>query len=127
MSFKRRAEARIRRALGVVRSFSAIGPGGIGIKLDVERFPGVAASGELGDDLTELLVEIGQAARANATGALFLIDEMQNLSEHALAAICMALHSLSQKGLAVAIAGAGLPTLPSLLRSAKPYAPRLFE
>ena len=127
MSLKRRAEARIKRALGVVRSFSATGPGGIGIKIDVAPVTGVADSGELGEDLTELLVEIGHAARANATGVLFLVDEMQNLGGSALAAICMAFHSLSQKGLPVALAGAGLPTLPSLMRSAKPYAPRLFE
>ena len=29
MSFKRRAETRIKRALGIVRSFSAVGPGGM--------------------------------------------------------------------------------------------------
>jgi len=85
MSLKRRAEARIKRALGVVRSFSATGPGGIGIKIDVEPVTGVADSGELGEDLTELLVEIGQAARANGTGVLFLVDEMQNLGAPALA------------------------------------------
>jgi AAA ATPase domain len=127
MSFKRRAETRIKRALGIVRSFSAVGPGGMGVKIEVDAVPGVADSGELGEDLTELLVEIGETARANATGVLFLIDEMQNLGTPALSAICMAFHSLSQKGLPVALAGAGLPTLPGLMRSAKPYAPRLFE
>ncbi len=42
-------------------------------------------------------------------------------------AICMALHRVSQRDLPVALAGAGLPTLPAMLRAAKPYAARLFS
>jgi hypothetical protein len=44
-----------------------------------------------------------------------------------MAAICMALHKVGQRGLPVALVGAGLPPLPRLLRSAKPYAERLFS
>jgi hypothetical protein len=40
---------------------------------------------------------------------------------------CMALHRVSQRDLPVALAGAGLPTLPSMLRAAKPYASWLFS
>lgn len=72
-------------------------------------------------------MEIGEVARAGATGALLLIDEMQNLDRASLGAICMALHRVSQRDLPVALVGAGLPTLPTMLRAAKPYAPRLFS
>jgi hypothetical protein len=72
------------------------------------------------------LLEIGEVAAAGRTGALFLIDEMQNLDERSLGAICMAFHRLSQKGLPVALAAAGLPTLRPALHRAKPYASRLF-
>ncbi len=44
-----------------------------------------------------------------------------------MGALCMAFHKLAQQQLPVALVGAGLPPLPSQLRSAKPYAERLFE
>jgi hypothetical protein len=56
-----------------------------------------------------------------------LIDEMQNLDAAPLGAICMALHRVSQRDPPVALAGAGLPTLPSMLRAAKSHASRLFS
>jgi hypothetical protein len=52
---------------------------------------------------------------------------MQNLTPAALAAICMAFHRISQRGLPVAMVGTGLPQLPRLLRDAKPYAEGLFQ
>ena len=60
-------------------------------------------------------------------GALFLIDEMQNLDTPSLSAICMAFQAISRAGLPVAMVGAGLPDLRVRLLSAKPYADRLFS
>jgi hypothetical protein len=60
-------------------------------------------------------------------GALFLIDEMQNLDAASLAAICMAFQAISRAGLPVAMVAAGLPDLRVRLLSAKPYADRLFS
>ncbi len=88
---------------------------------------GSADSGDIEDDLTELLVEVGEAARAGGKGVVYLLDEMQNLESVALGALCMAFHKLAQQQLPVALVAAGLPPLPSQLRSAKPYAERLFE
>lgn len=126
MSTRQRMRARVTQALSVVKSFSAGVPGVASIRLDVEPAQGVADSGDLEEDLSDLLVEIGEVARANASGALFLVDEMQNLDRASLGAVCMAFHRLSQKNLPVALVGAGLPSLPMMLRGAKPYAPRLF-
>jgi len=127
MSLRQRMKERARAALSVVKSFSIAGPAGIRFQLDVEAAPGTADTGDIEQDLADLLVEIGEVARAGATGALLLIDEMQNLDEASLGAICMALHRVSQRDLPVALVGAGLPTLPMMLRAAKPYAARLFS
>ena len=127
MSRRERMKDRARKALGVLKAFSAEAPGGFRARIDVEIAAGTADSGDPEGDLTALLVEIGEVARVGGTGALFLLDEMQNLDPSSLAAICMAFHRISQKNLPVAVVGTGLPQLPRLLREAKPYAERLFQ
>jgi hypothetical protein len=126
MSRRHRAKERIERALSVVKAFSIAIPGGVELRLDVKAASGVADSGDPEQDLAELLKEIGEVAQANQMGALFLIDEMQNLDGSALAAICMAFQAISRAGLPVAMVGSGLPDLRVRLLSAKPYADRLF-
>ena len=126
MSLKARMKDRARKALGVVKAFSASVPGGVKLQLDVDAAVGSADSGDIEEDLTDLLMEIGAVARAGGTGALFLIDEMQNLDDAALGAVCMAFHRLSQKNMPVALVAAGLPILRPALHRAKPYASRLF-
>jgi AAA ATPase domain len=127
MSRKERMKDRARQAMGVLKAFAVQAPGGLKARIDVELAVGTADSGDPEGDLTALLVEIGEVARAGNTGALFLLDEMQNLEPEALGAICMAFHRISQKNRPVAIVGNGLPRLPRLLRQAKPYAERLFQ
>jgi hypothetical protein len=126
MSRRHRAKQRIERALSVVKAFSIAIPGGVEVRLDVDG-AGVADSGDPEQDLAGLFREIGEVARANQMGALFLIDEMQNLDTPSLAAICMAFQAISRAGLPVAMVGAGLPDLRVRLLSAKPYADRLFS
>src|ERR1700685_2123513 len=121
MSLRQRMKDRARAALSVVKAFSLDGPVGIRLQLDVDAATGSADTGDIEQDLADLLVEIGEVARAGGAGALFLIDEMQNLDRASLGALCMALHRVSQRDLPVALAGAGLPTLPTMLRAAKPY------
>jgi AAA ATPase domain len=127
MSRKHRLKDRVERALAVVKAFSIAVPGAIQLKLDVEAASGIADSGDPEQDLTELLLEIGEVAQASRSGALFLIDEMHNLDTPALAAICIAFQAISRRGLPVALVGAGLPDLQVRLIAAKPYADRLFQ
>lgn len=127
MSLRERMKGRAEKALSVVGAFTASAPGGFTVRVDVEPAKGRADSGDPEEDLAELLEEIGEVAQTGGTGALFLLDEMQNLDELSLAAICMSFHRIAQKELPVAIAGAGLPVLPERLFEAKPYASRLFE
>lgn len=127
MSRKHRLKDRVERALGVVKAFSIAVPGAIQLKLEVEAASGIADSGDPEQDLSELLLEIGEVAQASQSGALFLIDEMHNLDTPALAAICIAFQAISRRGLPVALVGAGLPDLQVRLIAAKPYADRLFQ
>jgi AAA ATPase domain len=127
MSRRHRIKDRAERALGVVKAFSVAVPSGIQLKLDVQAASGVADSGDPEQDLTDLLLEIGEVAQVTGAGALFLIDEMHNLDSSSLAAICIAFQAISRNGLPVAMAAAGLPDLQVRLMSAKPYADRLFS
>jgi hypothetical protein len=127
MSRKHRIRDRVERALRVVKAFSVVTPGGVQLKLDVDPASGVADSGDPEQDLVELLREIGQTAASAGSGALFLIDEMHNLDDSSLAAVCMALQAVSRDALPVTLVGAGLPDLQVRLIRAKPYADRLFE
>jgi hypothetical protein len=126
MSRRERMQRRARKAFGVLKAFSLGIPGGFSARIDVDAETGTADSGDPERDLAALLVEVGQVAKSGATGAVFFLDEMQSLGETALAAVCMAMNRVGQRELPVALVGAGLPPLPRLLRTAKPYAERLF-
>jgi len=127
MSRKHRVKERVDRALGVVKAFSIAVPTGLQLSLDVQAISGVADSGDPEQDLSDLVREIGEVARATGAGALFLLDEMHNLDTPSLAAICIAFQAISRHALPVALVGAGLPDLQLRLMSAKPYADRLFR
>ena len=116
-----------KRALGALRAFASafkisIGDVGVGIA----SAPGLADSGDLGRDLTDLMVLVGEAAADKGTLVCILIDEMQYLGEHDLASLIAALHRVSQRNLPVVVFGAGLPQLVGSMGNAKSYAERLF-
>lgn len=128
LSRKERMKARGAKALEVVQAFSELIPGDSKLNFtDIAKATGIADSGDIEEDLSELMIEIGQVAAAGKTGVLFLLDEMQNLDDASLTAICMAFHRLSQKKLPVALVGAGLPSLPTKVQAARPYAGRLLK
>jgi hypothetical protein len=127
LSRKQAIKERVTQALGVLKAFNVTAHGGFQLNIDVSAISGSADSGDIEEDLTELLVEVGEAARAGGKGVVYLIDEMQNLEAISMGALSMAFHKLAQQQLPVALVGAGLPPLPTQLREAKPYAERLFE
>lgn len=126
MSVAKRAGDAVRRGLGALRAFT-LTLGDITFRFDVEALAGVADSGDLAEDLRDLLVEVGNAAKASGTGFALILDEMQNLSKVDLEALIVGLHRAKQKTLPVALVGAGLPLLPDLTGEAKSYAERGFE
>lgn len=97
-----------------------------GIELSVDPEPGAADTGDLQSDLPELLVRVGEAARAGGRGWVLLIDEVQYLRQDDLSALVVGLHRCGQRRLPVLFFGAGLPQLAGLLGEAKSYAERLF-
>ena len=129
LSAGRRAAERARRALGILRSFLVRWnlPDGGELALGFDPVPGFADSGALDDDLAGLFTALGDLARAQHTGVLFTVDEVQYLSRDELAALIVGLHRVSQEQLPFMVAGAGLPSLPALAGEAKSYAERLFN
>jgi hypothetical protein len=121
------ARRAITRALGVLRSFTWQLPDGSSIMVNVEAIAGQADSGMLHEDLTDLLVAVGQAAADDGGGVLLAIDEVQYLSSAELGALITAIHRTTQMDLPVVLTGAGLPQLPGLAGDAKSYAERLFD
>ncbi len=117
----------ILKALRVLKAFSIQLPDGGAFTMDVEPLLGQADSGILAEDITDLLVAVGEAARSRRSGFLLAIDEVQYLSVDELAALIMAIHRTTQSDLPVVLAGAGLPQLPGIAGDAKSYAERLFD
>ncbi len=98
-----------------------------GFRIDVEPEPGVADSGELETDLTELLVALGEGARDEGVGAALLIDELHEVPPEQLSALVGAAHRVNQESLPVVVGGAGLPPVGRVLSEARSYAERLFS
>lgn len=117
----------VNKALGALRSFTFRFPDGTSIALGVEPLLGEADSGELSEDLTDVLVSVGKAARECATGVMIAVDEVQCLSSEELGALIAGIHRTTQLELPVVLVGAGLPQLPGLAGEARSYAERLFE
>ena len=125
-----RVKDRARAGLGALRTFVKVhvptGDGGA-LTIDLEPRPGLADSGDLDGDLGGVFREVGETAAAGRTGVLFTIDELQYLSKSELGALIVGLHRVSQLGLPLLVAGAGLPSLPGLAGEARSYAERLFS
>jgi len=99
----------------------------IEVGFDYDPEPGLADNGDLEGDLTVLLQQVGQSARAAGTVLVLFIDELQYVPEVQMAAMISALHRCSQERLPVTVVGAGLPQLRGQLGEAKSYAERLFD
>ena len=97
----------------------------VGLELDVEH--GLADSGDLDADLSDLLATVGEAAAERGAAVVLFIDELQYVPQDQLAALIMALHSANQAQLPVTMVAAGLPQLVGQTGRAKSYAERLFE
>lgn len=120
---------RARRAAAVVTSFavSVDQQGTWSLAWDVEAEEGFADHGDLGLDLTDVLVALGEIAQERERGIAILIDEVQFLSARQLEALIQAVHKTVQRKLPITFVGAGLPQIAELAGDAKSYAERLFQ
>lgn len=122
------AKAQAYAAQRALRSFASAFKfeyGDMSIAVDPEV--GIADSGDLENDLPELFVRVGEAAKAAGKAWTLLIDEVQYLSQKDLAALIVSLHKINQSDLPVLFFGAGLPQVAALSGEAKSYAERLFH
>ncbi len=94
---------------------------------DVLAATGRADSGDLELDLIELFTDVAALAGDLGVGIALFIDEMQDIAPDELAALCGAVHEISQQGAPLIVVGAGLPHLPVALSASKSYAERLFR
>jgi len=120
----------VKKGIRVLRSFIGnitIAAGGAEVTLGVDPEIGYADSGNLEDDLRDVLIATGEAARDAKTPVAILIDELQYLSKEELGALIRGIHAINQAGLPLVLFGAGLPQLAGQAGDAKSYAERLFE
>jgi hypothetical protein len=101
--------------------------GDIEASIDVAGQRGLADSGDLELDLSDLISSVGEAARARDTAVVLYVDELQYVPEDQLGALITAFHNASQQGLPITMVAAGLPQLVGRSGRAKSYAERLFE
>lgn len=128
LSFVETAKRQAHSAMRALRGFASVFKIRIGdISLSVDPEPGVADSGNLEFDLTDLFLSVGEAAQAGGVAWTLLIDEVQYLEEEELSALIVAIHRCNQKQLPVLFFGAGLPQIAGLSGDAKSYAERLFD
>lgn len=128
LSTVEKARTLANRGLGALRNFASAFKVSYGdFEVGVEPEPGLASSGDLETDVTDLLLLVGEAARVADRPVAVLIDEVQYLNEGDLAALIVAFQRIGQKNLPVILFGAGLPQLAAVSGEAKSYAERLFN
>lgn len=110
---------RVRRALGVLKSFQMRWnlPDGSDLTVGLDSVPGWADSGLLDEDLAGLFTEVGEAARERGRGVLITLDEVQYLKKEDLGALIVGLHQISQNQLPFLLVAAGLPPRPGRMPS----------
>jgi hypothetical protein len=113
---------------GAIASLEVVyGDRGWSLSVKAEPAQGVADSGDLDEDLAEVLIAAAEAAREAGSGIALFIDEMQLMPRRELEALVAAFHRASRLGVPLCLAGAGSPQLPGLIADAKTYAERLFS
>ena len=122
LSLGERLSGKVRDALGHMRTIRLTGPEGFGLEVELKG----ADEGTITSDLTDLFLQLGEAAKGKKRGVVFLLDEIQFAEEIQFRALISALHRATQRSLPITVAAAGLPQIPRLTGEARSYAERLF-
>jgi hypothetical protein len=127
LDLKAAAGQKVRQAASTLRNFVAAFKVKVGdIELGIEQAHGKADTGNLEQDLPDLLVAVSEAANERGVALGIFLDEVQYLSAAELAALIVACHEVAQRNLPLFFVGAGLPQIAALAGNAKSYAERLF-
>lgn len=113
----------VRAGLSTLSAFKLTDPSGFELSIDIRK----VREQQLTEDLVELFLQLGRAAKGKKKGIAFFLDEIQFVKEHELRALISALHRAMQKRLPITLAAAGLPQIPRLAGEARSYAERLFR
>lgn len=119
---------KLHQAASVLRNFASafkVKVGDIEIGMDAAR--GEGDSGNLEQDLPDLLIAVCEAADERKMALGIFLDEVQYLSPEELASLIVACHEVAQRNLPMFFVGAGLPQIAALAGNAKSYAERLFN
>ena len=108
-SIAKRAVESARRAIASLEV--AYSERGWSLSVKAEPEQGVADSGDLDEDLAEVLIAAAEAAREAESGIALFIDEMQLMPRRELEALVATFHRASRLGVPLCLAGAGLPQL----------------
>lgn len=128
LSVKENVSNHLKKALSVLKAFAIkYACGEVSIEISVEPAKGIADTGVLSNDLMELLLALGNVAKAEQKGVVLFIDEIQSLTDAELESLMMAIHRSNQRGLPLIIMAAGLPKIAKLAGDVKSYAERLFS
>jgi hypothetical protein len=118
---------KVRQAASVLRNFVAAFKVKIGdIEVGIDQARGEADTGNLEQDLPDLLVAVCEAANERSVALGIFLDEVQYLSPEELASLIVACHEVAQRNLPLFFVGAGLPQIAALSGNAKSYAERLY-
>ena len=128
LDYAEKAKAQIHHAFSVLRNFVkafSINIGEFGVS--VETATGIAASGKMELDLSEVLLAVARAAKGANRAIGLYIDELQNLELEAMRGIIVAIHQSAQNCLPLYLVGSGLPSIRGLVGKSKTYAERMFN
>ena len=118
------AKSLIDKALSALENFKltyTIGDSSISAEVNKKNFE------LLSDDLTELFVIMGNAAKKSGDCIIFFIDEIQYAKEEELSSIINALHRTGQLRLPITFFVAGLNKILKQFSEIKTYSERMFD
>ena len=131
LSLKEAIKDRTEKLWSVIKSFCAVwSPENQTVLQELDDKPAgftAAGTGDLANDLTELLVTLGKYAKQGNTSIVFCIDEIQLAKNVELEALVTAIHRLNQLDCPVLFFCAALPTIRRTLGDIKSYTERLFD
>ena len=128
IDFASRVKDSVNRAFTILRNFVktfSLNIGDFGI--EIEAAQGIASSGKMELDLSEVLLASARAAKASNKAIGMYVDELQNLQLEAMRGIIVALHFAAQESLPLYLVGSGLPSIRALVGKSKTYAERMFN
>lgn len=128
LSIRRQIAEQAKRVLSILKAFSLkYSCGDVSVEITLGAAHGISGTGNLENDMMEVLVSLGQAAKSSGQGVALFIDEIQYMKEDELESLMTALHRVNQRSLPIVIMAAGLPNIAKIAGDVKSYAERLFQ